>query len=76
MPDTPQRAQQGTPTGNEEIMDQAWRKDGVRGTAYEQTYAGAPSFVRRKYSGDRSGVAIAGSGARTDSAVTYRPGTR
>lgn len=65
-----------TPTGNPEIMDQAWRKTEVGGTAYELTYAGALSFLRRKYSRDLAGVDIAVSGIPFDSAVTYRPGCR
>ena len=76
MADNPQHDQQGTPTGNEEVMDQAWRKESVHGTAYELTYAGALSFLRRKYSRDLQRVDIAVSGVPFDSAVTYRPGTR
>ena len=66
----------GTPTGNPEIMDQAWRKEAVGGTAYELTYAGTLSFLRRKYSRDFAGVDIAVTGIPFDSAVTNRPGTR
>ena len=28
-----------TPTGAPEIIDQAWRKDALKGSAYELTYA-------------------------------------
>lgn len=72
----PASAQTGTPTGSEPLMDQAWRKQSVKGTAYELTYAGALSFLRRAYSRTLDGVDIAVSGVPFDSAVTNRPGTR
>lgn len=65
-----------TPTGAPEVMDQAWRKQEIKGTDYELTYAGALSFARRRYSRDLAGVDIAVSGIPFDSAVTNRPGTR
>ena len=76
MSDTSQHSQQGTPTGSAEIMDQAWRKEEVTGSAYELTYAGTLSFLRRKYSRDLVDIDIAVSGIPFDSAVTNRPGTR
>ena len=63
-----------TPTGAPEIIDQAWRKDALKGSAYELTYAGTLSYARRRYSRDLQGVDIAVSGIPFDSAVTNRPG--
>jgi hypothetical protein len=48
-----------TPTGAPEIIDQAWRKDALKGSAYELTYAGTLSYARRRYSRDLQGVDIA-----------------
>ena len=64
------------PTGAPEIIDQAWRKDALKGSAYELTYAGTLSYARRRYSRDLQGVDIAVSGIPFDSAVTNRPGCR
>ena len=76
MSDPTKHSQHGTPTGSAEIMDQAWRKEEVAGSAYELTYAGTLSFLRRRYSRDLDGIDIAVSGIPFDSAVTNRPGTR
>ncbi|MGA0236322.1 MAG: agmatinase [Alphaproteobacteria bacterium] len=76
MSDPTKHSQHGTPTGSTEIMDQAWRKEEVAGSAYELTYAGTLSFLRRRYSRDLDGIDIAVSGIPFDSAVTNRPGTR
>ena len=76
MSETASHNQHGTPTGSAEIMDQAWRKEEVTGSAYELTYAGTLSFLRRKYSRDLADIDIAVSGIPFDSAVTNRPGTR
>jgi agmatinase len=56
--------------------DQAFLKEQVKGTKHEMTYAGALSFLRRKYSRDLDGVDITISGIPFDGAVTNRPGTR
>ena len=56
--------------------DQAFLKKNIKGTKHEMTYAGALSFLRRKYSRDLKGVDIAVSGIPFDSAVTNRPGAR
>ncbi len=56
--------------------DQAFLKEQVKGTKHEMTYAGALSFLRRKYSRDLEGVDITISGIPFDGAVTNRPGTR
>ncbi len=42
----------------------------------ENTYGGALSFLRRRYSRDLEGVDLVVSGVPFDNAVTYRPGTR
>lgn len=56
--------------------DQAFLKDNIKGTKHEMTYAGALSFLRRKYSRDLDGVDLVVSGIPFDGAVTNRPGTR
>lgn len=56
--------------------DAAFRRDSHFGTEVEATYAGAQSFMRRKYSRDLRGVDIAITGIPFDQAVTNRPGTR
>jgi agmatinase len=56
--------------------DEAFRRAGLNGTQWEATYAGALSFMRRKYTRDLAGVDIAVTGIPFDQAVTHRPGTR
>ena len=56
--------------------DQAFLKKDIKGAKHEMTYAGALSFLRRKYSRDLKGVDIVVSGIPFDSAVTNRPGAR
>jgi agmatinase len=56
--------------------DAAFLRSDLKGTVVEATYAGALSFMRRKYSRDLSGVDIAVTGIPFDQAVTNRPGTR
>lgn len=58
------------------VGDAAFRRRDLKGTTIEATYAGALSFMRRKYSRDLSGVDIAVTGIPFDQAVTNRPGTR
>ena len=61
---------------SEVLVDQAWRAGDRSKRFYEMTYAGATSFLRRKYSKELNGVDIAVSGGPFDSAVTNRPGCR
>jgi agmatinase len=56
--------------------DEAFRKETLKGTQWEATYAGALSFMRRKYTRDLSGVDIAITGIPFDQAVSHRSGTR
>src|SRR3954447_23171893 len=56
--------------------DAAFRREDLKGSTIEASYAGALSFARRKYSRDLSGVDIAVTGIPFDQAVTNRPGTR
>lgn len=56
--------------------DSAFRRGDVKGTQWEPTYAGALSFMRRKYTRDLSGVDIAVTGIPFDQAVSHRSGTR
>ena len=56
--------------------DNAFRREKLKGTQWEPTYAGALSFMRRKYTRDLAGVDIAVTGIPFDQAVSHRPGTR
>ena len=56
--------------------DQAFRRESLYGSESEQCYAGALSFLRRKYSRDLTGVDIAVTGVPLDLATTFRPGAR
>ncbi|MEP2031116.1 MAG: agmatinase [Paracoccaceae bacterium] len=57
-------------------IDMAFTRDDLKGPSYELTFAGAASFLRRKYTKDLNGVDIAVTGVPFDQAVTNRPGTR
>ncbi len=57
-------------------VDTAFTRKQRRGPSYENVFAGAPSFLRRSYSKDLTGVDLAITGAPFDQAVTNRPGTR
>jgi agmatinase len=56
--------------------DEAFRRTDLKGTRWEPTYAGATSFMRRKYTRDLTGVDIAVTGIPFDQAVSHRSGTR
>ena len=57
-------------------IDHAFTREDLKGLSYELTFAGAPSFVRRRYTKDLRGVDLAVTGVGFDQAVTNRPGTR
>ncbi len=57
-------------------VDQAFTREDLRGLSFENTFGGATSFLRRKYTKDLRGVDIAVTGVPFDQAVTNRPGTR
>lgn len=56
--------------------DLALTRDSLYGTISEPTYAGATSFLRRKYTQDLEGVDIVVTGVPLDTATTNRPGAR
>ena len=56
--------------------DLAITRDSLYGTRPEPTYAGAASFMRRKYSRDLAGVDLVVTGVPLDTATTNRPGAR
>ena len=56
--------------------DHALLRDSLYGTTSEPTYAGALSFMRRKYTRDLKGVDVAVTGIPLDTATTNRPGAR
>jgi agmatinase len=56
--------------------DFAITRDSLYGTTNEPTYAGATSFMRRRYTRDLGGVDLVVTGVPLDTATTNRPGTR
>lgn len=56
--------------------DHAFLRDDPKGIISEPTYAGALSFMRRKYTRDLAGVDLVVLGVPLDTATTNRPGTR
>lgn len=56
--------------------DRAFTSIELRGSEPEPTYAGALSFLRRKYSRDLDGVDVAVTGIPLDTATSNRPGAR
>jgi agmatinase len=56
--------------------DGAFTRDDLYGSTPESTFAGALSFLRRKYTHDLTGVDIAVTGVPFDTATTNRPGAR
>ena len=61
---------------DKEAGDHAILRESLYGTTPEPTYAGATSFMRRKYSRDLTGVDVVVTGVPLDTATTNRPGTR
>jgi agmatinase len=57
-------------------IDHAFRSATLKGGADDPTYAGALSFMRRRYSRDLTGVDLAVLGVPLDVTVTNRPGAR
>lgn len=57
-------------------VDTAFAARPLRGPVHENTFGGALSFLRRRYSKDVSGADIAVTGVPFDQAVTNRPGAR
>lgn len=57
-------------------IDTAFIRKGNRGHSFENAFAGATSFLRRTYTKDLTGVALAITGVAFDQAVSHRSGTR
>ena len=57
-------------------IDLAFTRNDLKGCAFENTFGGATSFLRRKYTKDLKGVDLCVTGIPFDQAVTNRPGTR
>lgn len=57
-------------------IDHAFRSPTLKGGAEDPTYAGALSFMRRRFSRDLTGVDLAILGVPLDVTVTNRPGAR
>ncbi|MEO1364847.1 MAG: agmatinase, partial [Pseudomonadota bacterium] len=53
-------------------IDHAFTREDPRGPSFELTFAGATSFLRRRYTKDLTGVDIAVTGVPFDQAVTNR----
>ena len=58
------------------MVDQAFTREDLRGHSYENTFGGALSFLRSRYTKDLTEADIAITGVPFDQAVTNRPGTR
>ncbi|WP_437837365.1 agmatinase [Sorangium sp. So ce1153] len=56
--------------------DHAFTAQSLTGASSEPMYAGALSFLRRKYSRDLTGVDVAVTGLPLDTATCHRPGAR
>ncbi len=56
--------------------DRAFTAEGLYGTRWESAYAGAQSFLRRKYTRELAGVDVAVLGVPFDLATSNRPGAR
>ena len=56
--------------------DNAITRESLYGTTPEPTYAGALSFMRRKYTRELDGVDVVVTGVPLDTATTNRPGAR
>lgn len=57
-------------------IDHAFTREDLRGRSFENVFAGAPSFLRRRYTKALAGADIAVTGLAFDQAVTNRPGAR
>ncbi|GGL74382.1 agmatinase [Wenxinia marina] len=57
-------------------VDHAFTREDLKGRSFENTFAGATSFLRRRYTKDLAGVDLAVTGVPFDQAVTNRPGAR
>ena len=57
-------------------IDHAFTREDARGLSYENAFAGAPSFLRRRYTKDLAGFDVAITGMPFDQGVTNRPGAR
>ena len=57
-------------------VDQSFTREDLKGLSFENTFGGALSFLRRRYTKDLTGVDVAVTGVPFDQAVTNRPGTR
>lgn len=60
----------------QKTIDNAFTAKSIKGAATDPTYAGALSFMRRKYTKNLSGVDAVVWGVPFDAAVSHRPGTR
>lgn len=65
-----------TPTGAEELTDQAVHNQHPKKAFFEATYGGVLSFCRRPYTRNLRDVDVAVVGVPWDGAVTNRPGAR
>jgi len=60
----------------EDFTDAAFSRDEKKGLVFENTFAGALSFLRRRYTKDITDAELIVTGIPFDQAVTNRPGTR
>ena len=63
-------------TQRKNTIDNAITRESLYGTTAEPTFAGALSFMRRKYTRELDGVDVVVTGVPLDTATTNRPGAR
>ena len=63
-------------TPRKDSIDNAITRESLYGTTAEPTFAGALSFMRRKYTRELDGVDVVVTGVPLDTATTNRPGAR
>ena len=64
------------PEDAKDEVDAAFTRSDLKGLTFENTFGGATSFLRRRYTKDLRGVDVAVTGVPFDQAVTHRPGSR
>ena len=73
---TDKKAGEGSSSRERMAGDHAFLRENLYGSTSEPTYAGALSFMRRKYTRDVKGIDLVVMGVPLDTATTNRPGAR
>jgi len=73
---TDKKTGEGSSSRERTAGDHAFLRESLYGSSSEPTYAGALSFMRRKYTRDLKGTDLVVMGVPLDTATTNRPGAR